>query len=434
MAIKKNIINDSELKKEFDVILPVEIITTSIDERAKKIQQRYKLDGFRPGKVPLDLIKKREKEELFYRGIEELINDTANDIAEEYAYELALRPKVDIKVMDEDKDVNFTVIFELMPEMPIMNLDEIKVDEYNVVVEDKNIDESIEKILKDHKKWTKKEAEAKLNDSVRINFLGKIDGEEFNGGKCDDYQLELGSHSFIDTFEDQLVGKKEGDEVIVNVVFPDNYHKTSLAGKPAVFEVKVLEVLEPEDAVLDDNFAKTNFNVDNVEEFKKIVKKELENTFSKLSKENLKSKIVKEIENLQFPIPEGILEERFRGLKTNKEKENLRKDITEEINEDELKKEAEKVSRVGLMLSKIAQKEKIEVTDNEITEQIMKSAMAMPGYEKMVVDFYRKNRQALESIKNQILEEKILDYIAEKASKNEIQISVEDFEKIINKL
>ncbi len=137
---------------------------------------------------------------------------------------------------------------------------------------------------------------------------------------------------------------------------------------------------------------------------------------------------------MQFPIPEGILEERFRGLKTNKEKENLRKDITEEINEDELKKEAEKVSRVGLMLSKIAQKEKIEVTDNEITEQIMKSAMAMPGYEKMVVDFYRKNRQALESIKNQILEEKILDYIAEKASKNEIQISVEDFEKIINKL
>lgn len=145
--------------------------------------------------------------------------------------------------MDEDKDVNFIVTYELMPEIPVTKLDEIKVDEYDIIVDDENINKSINKILKDNKKWVKKEAEAELNDSVRIDFLGKIDGEEFSGGKCDDYQLELGSHSFIDTFEDQLVGKKEGDEVVVNVVFPDNYHKTSLAGKPAVFEVKVLEVL-----------------------------------------------------------------------------------------------------------------------------------------------------------------------------------------------
>lgn len=433
MTIKKNIINDSELKKEFDVILPVEIITTSIDEKAKDIQQRYKLDGFRPGKVPLDLIKKREKEELFYRGVEELINNTASDIAEEYNYELVLQPKVDIKVMDEDKDVNFIVTYELMPEIPVTKLDEIKVDEYNIVIGDENINESVNKILKDNKKWVKKEAEAELNDSVRIDFLGKIDGEEFSGGKCDDYQLELGSHSFIDTFEDQLVGKKEGDEVVVNVVFPDNYHKTSLAGKPAVFEVKVLEVLKPEEAVLDDNFAKTNFNVDTVDEFKEIIKKELENTFSKLSKDDLKSKIIKEIENFEFSVPEGILEERFSSIKSNKEKENLRKGSKEELNEDELKKEAEKAARIGLMLTKIAQREKIEVTDNEITEQIMKSAMTMPGYEKVIVDFYRKNRQALESLKNQILEDKILDYLAEKVAKNTISISVEDFEKIINK-
>lgn len=432
MTIVKKLISDGELKKEFDVILPIDMVKSSLDEEATKIQKNYRLDGFRPGKVPVDVIKSREKENLFYRVCENLINDTTFNISEENKYELALQPKVDIKVLEEDKDINFVATFEIMPKIPVNDYKNIKLDFYKVSIGDDDVEKSTKKILDGHKNWTKKDGSAELKDSVKIDFVGKIDGVEFDGGKGENYQLELGSHSFIDNFEDQLVGKKAGDEVSVKVNFPDNYHRSALAGKPAVFEVKINEVLSPEPAVLNDEFVNKYFGASNAEEFRNILRKELENTYTNLSRDKLKDGIIKYIEDkIIFPVPEGILNERFDRFKTEEEKANLKNGNKEAINEEKIKKDAENASRVGMFLSKLGKDENINITEEEITEEIMKSASSMVGYEKMIIDFYKKNRQALENLKNQLLEEKILNFIVDNIEKNEIDISVDEFENII---
>lgn len=431
MDIEKKLVENNELKKIYNIILPVELINSKINDEAKKMQQNYKLDGFRVGKVPIDLIKKKETEPLFFRTSDNLINKLIFDIVDENKYELALQPKVDIKIMENNKDIEFTVIYELLPNIPDIDFKKIKLDQYKINIGDEEINESINKILSTYKKWIKKEGKAEIGNSVKINFLGKINGEEFAGGKGEDYQLELGSHSFIDNFEEQLVGKKIDDEILVNVTFPDNYHQSSLAGKPATFEVKILEVLQSENNELNDEFVKSTFNIENVEKFKEVITKELEKTYNILSKNKIKSKLFKELENtFDFAVPEGILNEQFEQLKKDAEKSNLNNNKKEDINEEALKKEANNMIKIGLILSKIGKEKGIVVSDNEITEEIMKNAMSMPGYEKMFIDFYKKNKQAVENLKGQILEDKVLDYIINNIDKNEISINIKEFEKL----
>jgi trigger factor len=430
MEVKKEIVEDSELKKEFNVTIPLELINSKVEKETTDRLKTYRLDGFRVGKVPLEIFKKKEGDYLFVTVAEKAIGEAVFDILKQNDYNLTIQPAVTIKTMEIDKDVEFKVKYELMPTVSDVDFSKIKLNKYNVIIGENRINRAIDEVLLFHKKWVKKDDVAVLGDSVKINFIGRVDNVEFDGGKGENYQLELGSHSFIDTFEEQLVNKKEGDEVLVNVTFPENYHKSSLAGKAAVFEVKVLEVLKSEKNELNDDFVKSNFGAENVEKFKELLTKELENSYNNVVREGLRREIFDKLDALyDFALPEEVITEQFKIDVEKIEKENLRLNKNEKIDEEKVRKEARKLVKITYILHDIAVKNKITVNEDELTLKIMNMAMSMPGYEKMFIDYYKKNEKGMNIIRNQILEDKIVDLIIEKSDKNEISISDEEFEK-----
>ncbi len=431
MEIKKTLLVDQELKKEYEVTVPKEIVILKVDEEIFNIQKTYKLNGFRPGKVPLNVIKDKEWAYVFSKACENAINDTITKIVDENLYELSVKPNVSIETMKDDEDVKFKVVYELLPNIEDIDLSSISIDKYNVEIGESDIEKSIRKILATHKNWQKNDGLAELGDSVKINFVGTINGEEFEGGKAENYQLELGSHSFIDNFEEQIVGKTSGDEFDVNVTFPDNYHKSSLAGKPAVFKVKVIEVLKASKIELTDEFVKSTFGSENVEKFKELVRKELVNSYENASRILAREKVIDNLLNVtDFSLPENMVKEQLKSLLEYKQKENIKNSITDPINEGELEKEASKLVKANLIISKIGKENSITTSDNEVTQAIMKNVMSAPGYEKQIVDFYKKNYVAVLDLKDEITRVKTLDFIVDKVNKNTINISVDDFDNL----
>lgn len=431
MEVKKTLLTDQELKKEYEVTIPKEIVILKADEEILEIQKTYKLNGFRPGKVPVNIIRDKEWVYIFDKACRNAVNETTQKLIEENGYDLSARPSVSIETMKDNEDVKFKVTYELLPEIEAIDLAKINIDKYKIVIGESDIEKSIKKLLSTYRDWKKKEGAAELGNSVKIDFVGTINGEEFEGGKAEGYQLELGSHSFIDNFEEQIVGKLAGDSFDVNVTFPTNYHKSSLAGKPAVFKVKVIEVLEASEKELTDEFVKSTFGAENVEKFKELVQKELvtkcENATMALVREKIADSLVGMTD---FNLPEKMVDEQFKNLRSNKQKENLRNSITDPIDEKELRKEAEKLVKTNLIISKIGKDNDITTSDSEVTQAIMKNVMSMPGYEKQIVDFYKKNYGAVLALKEDMNRVKILDFIVDKANKNIINTTIDEFENM----
>lgn len=434
MEIKKTLTIDDELKKEYNIIIPNQKVSEEIDKIAKDLQKDYKLNGFRPGKIPLEVIKKRENTYIFGKASDNLINGFVFDFANDNKYELASQPSVNIKIMEDGKDIEFSVIYELLPNIDNIDLKSIEINKYKISVEEDDINKSIEKILENYKKWNIKNGVAELGNSVKIDFLGTINGEEFPGGKAENFQLELGSHSFIDNFEDQIVGKNVDDEFEVNVTFPDDYHKSSLAGKPAVFKVKVLEVLEAEKKYLDDEFVKSIFGIENVDKFKEIIIKELEKTYENFSNQRAKFDIIEILSAMKdFSLPENLFKKQYDILLNTKQKDNLKNSKIDAIDEEVIKKETERFVKISILLSKIGKDNNIEVTDDEITNFVMKQATSNPGHEKEIINYYKNTPQALARVRDQITEDKVLNYIIDNATKNYINITIDKFEKLNKK-
>lgn len=432
MEVKKTLLTDQELKKEYEVTIPKEIVILKADEEILEIQKTYKLNGFRSGKVPVNIIRDKEWVYIFDKACRNAVNETTQKLIEENGYDLSARPDVSIETMKDNEDVKFKVVYELLPEIETIDLDKVKIDKYEITIGESDIEKSIKKLLSTYRDWKKKEGTAELGNSVKIDFTGTINGEEFEGGKAEGYQLELGSHSFIDNFEEQVVGKTAGDIVDVNVTFPDNYHKSSLAGKPAIFKVKVLEVLEASDKELTDEFVKSTFGTENVEKFKELIQKELTTKCENATMALAREKVVDSLAGMiDFNLPEKMVNEQFKNLRSNKQKENIRNSITDPINEEELKKEAKKIVKANLIISRIGKDNDITTSDSEVTQAIMKNVMSMPNYEKQIIDFYKKNYSAVIALKEDINRTKILDFIVGKVNKNVINTTIDEFEKMI---
>ena len=430
-SIKTKLLKDDTLEKQYEVEIQATFISSKIDEEILKLQKTYKMDGFRVGKVPVETIKKREAIGLFLRIAEDTMNEEIFKIAEEKKYQMASRPDVDIKQFQENKDVIFLVTYTLLPEIENIDLKDIKVDSYKIPVLDTDVENALQNIMKNFIKWEKVEREAKMGDSVKINFDGSIDGESFAGGKAEDFQLQLGSKSFIDNFEEQLVGKKANDDVVVKVKFPDDYHSSAVAGKNAEFKVKVLEVLESKNEDMTDEFVFKNFGIENAEKFKEEIRKELVEGNSRAVKNKIKDRIFDALLNkVSFPLPEKIVNQQFEELKKQQQQQNEKDKKTEEIDEKKIREDAEKAVKLGLVLSSVGKNANITVSENEVNSAIMKSAMSMRGYEQMVVDFYKKNKQAVENLRENLLEDKIVNYIIDNVSKNEKEITAEEFRNL----
>ncbi len=436
----KNIL-DKKLKKTYQVVVPYSAIETRINKVVEDIRKNYKLDGFRKGQVPTKIIKQKYEASIMAEESEKIINETSKKIIDENKLKLALSPKVEVKTFEPKKDFEYSVTMEIFPEVPEIDLSKIKVVKREVEIGKNEVADFIGKVTKYHRKWDKKDDnyKAKNGDAVNIDYVGKIDKEAFEGGTAQGYQLELGSKSFIDNFEEQLVGKRAGDEVRVKVKFPKEYHNAKYAGKAAEFDVKVNAVLTATDPELNDEFVKNNFGLETVAKLEEIAKAQVEGNYKEVSKNLFKKDLFDFLnKKYDFDLPEGLVEEQFKNiwaeveeeLKTNPDK--FKNEKEKEKSKEENKKLAERMIRNGIILSDLSDKNKLTVNNNDLIAEVNKKASQFPGQEKMVAQYYQNNPNAIQSLKGQILEDKAIDFILEKAAIEIKKISIKDFDKITN--
>lgn len=437
----KNIL-DKKLKKDYQILVPHSLIDKRVDVEVLDIQKNYKQKGFRPGQVPTEVIKQKYGQSLIAEESQKIINEVSRQIVDENKLKLALAPKVTVDVFEAGKDFEYKVSMEIFPEVPQIDLGKVKLIKKEVEVAKKEIEEHFERVINNAKEW-EAQAEsykAKKGDAVNIDYVGKIDDKEFAGGSAKGYQLELGSKSFIDDFEDQLVGKKSGEEVKVKVKFPKEYHSLEFAGKKAVFDVKINSVLTKKDIEVNDQFVKEKFGVETAAKLEEEIKKQLEDNYSAMSR-NLFKKDLFELLNkkFDFELPEGLVDEQFERVwaeveqekKQNPEKFSSEKE--EKKAKEEKRKFADKMVRSGIIFSNLSQDNKISVDDSEIIAEINKKAAYFPGQEALVAQYYQKNPQAINEIRGLLLEEKVVDLIIEKADIEKKKISLKDLEKELSK-
>lgn len=413
-------------------------ITVSADEFEKalvksfnKNKNRINVQGFRRGKAPRKMIEKLYGPEIFYEDAANFaIPDAYEEAANESGLEIVARPEIDVVEIEKGKDFVFTATVAVKPEVTLGDYKGVEVEKREVKIMAKDVNAELERLREQNSRMVSVDDRAvKKNDTVTIDFEGFVDGEAFAGGKGEDYPLVIGSHSFIDDFEDQLVGKKIGDDVDVNVTFPEEYHEESLKGKPALFKVKVKEIKVKELPALDDEFASEISEFETLKEYKAQIKKDLtEKRKAEVKREIEDEAILKAIENMTVEIPEAMVEEQTRVMVNDFAQRLASQGMSFEqyvqmtggsvdMLMEQMKPEATKRIQSRLLLEAIAQKEDIKVTDKDVDEKVEELAKMY----QMEVD---KLKEAMgdaetEQIKKDIAVEKAADLVASSAKQVE---------------
>jgi trigger factor len=388
-----------------------------------------RLKGFRPGKAPISFLKRQFGKSLLGEIVEAAVNEGSQKTVSDNALKLALPPRVapvgDVAQVVEGKaDLQFTVTVDLMPEFDLVDVSGLKVERLTAEVGDGDVEEALGRLAEQARSYTPREAgeAAEKGDALVMDFVGSVDGVEFEGGKAEGFNLTLGSGSLIPGFEDQLIGVKAGEERDVNVTFPADYQQETLAGKPALFKVAVKEVKKPDDIALDDALAK-KLGLDSFDILKERVRDQIKSDFHQASRLHLKRRILDALDQAHsFTLPPAMVETEFSNIWNQVEQELKREGKTaadEGKSEDELKAEyraiAERRVRLGLVLGRIGEQNGINVAADELQRAIAQRARQFPGQEQQVFEYYAKNQQAQAEIRAPLFEDKVVDFIAELA-------------------
>jgi trigger factor len=418
------------LKRQFKIVVPAGDLSAKVDERLVEMARTAQMPGFRPGKVPVGLLKKQYGPALFGEAVEQAVNSSTAKAIEDRGLKPALQPRVDLKQLEEGKDVEFEVAIEVLPEIGKLDFSDIELERLKAVVPDKDVDEAIERIAKANReqKPVDPPRPAQKGDAIKLDFVGSVDGVEFPGGAAQDYVLELGSASFIPGFEDQLIGAEIGKPVDVKVKFPDDYGNKELAGKDAVFKCTVKEIREFVDQPIDDELAKKN-NFENLEAMKKAVSDRIGQEYTQISRGMIKRQLLDKLADThKFQVPEGLVEGEFNAIwqRIEEAKKNGEKVEDEEKAKAEYREIAERRVRLGLLLADVGRSNNIDVTPEELNQAIMREAMRYPGQERQVLEFYSKNAQLKEQMRAPIFEEKTVDFILELAKVTDKPVTPEE--------
>jgi trigger factor len=437
----KNIF-DKKLKKDYQITIPAALIDSKINDYIAKIRGNYSLKGFRKGQVPVALIKEKYAQSIMADEADKIISETLRKIVDENKIKLALSPKVDIKKFNLGEDIEITAGLELYPQIPEVEINKVKIVKREAEISANDVQDSLQKLLKFYRKWNPKNAgeKAKIGDSVNIDYVGRIDKKEFEGGAAKGYQLELGSKSFIDDFEEQLTGKRAGDDVRVKVKFPKEYHNAEFAGKAAEFEVKINEVLVAEMPAITDEFIKNTFGLENKTKLEEALKNQVSESYQNMERNLFKKELFDFLNKKHdFELPEGLVEEQFNNVWAEVEEElkqnpnKFKSDKEKEKAKAEKREIAERMIRCGMILSDLAQKNKIEVTNDDINKELGKIITRFQGQEKAVMEYYQKNASAVQQLKGSIIEEKTIDFILNQPSLEKKKLSLKDFDKVWQK-
>lgn len=424
---------NEEAKKSFNVSANTESLEKVKNSKLSYLALHTNLKGFRPGKAPLNLIWKQHQGELTSEIANDIINNTTQTLVNKINKDLVIAPKINLKQFSLEKGLEFEVSLDLMPEFELPDESKISIEKPVFEITEKDIKNRTKTLMKQHKNFAKAEGNhaAKDGDKVIIDFEGKINGEVFAGGTAKNFSLELGSKSFIDTFETQLLKHKAGDEVLVKVTFPESYHEPKFAGKPAEFTVKIHEVHQPSE-LKDDAELATSLGFKSEEDFHNRVKEIITKECEGKSLIKLKTDLFDKIDALCiFNLPEVLVEEEFASLWKNVEAMIKNKNAeVKDKSENELKEEYTKLAKrrvkLGIVLTKLAQKYQVTVEQNDLIEAVRAQAMANPAASQAIIKYYTENPKAIETLKGPILEEKVVKLLLSKVTSSEKPTKVED--------
>lgn len=433
-------IKSEGLSREFTVSLPASEIEEKISHRLKEIALTAKLPGFRPGKVPVSMLRKRYGPSVMGEILEKAVGDSSQQALAEKDIRPAMQPEIEITSFDDGKDLEYTIKVDCLPEIKPVDFSKIKLERLVPTPNDKEVQSALENIASSNKTSAPiaKKRKSKSGDVLVIDFVGSVDGEEFPGGKADGYELELGSNSFIPGFEDQLVGVNAADDIEVKVTFPEQYGAAELAGKEAVFKVVVNEIREATPAEIDDELAK-KLGVESLEKLKEAIADEQGRELKGMARLRTKRQLLDALTDIcDFEIPPKLAEAEFDSIWSQYEeqkKSGENDDSDEELSEEEQRAEFKKISErrvsLGLLLSEVGRLNNIQVSQDDVTRAIMEQAQQYPGQEQMVMEFYQKNPDAMQQITAPLYEEKVVDFIIELANVTDKTVTVDEMMKAL---
>ena len=427
--------NADGLKHEFKVVVPAGHIEEQVNGKLVEVGRSAKLPGFRPGKVPMPMLRKRYLSNVMGEVLESVVSDGTQKALTEHNLRPAMQPKVEITSFQEGGDLEFTVAVEILPSVQPMDFKTIKLERPKVVVTDEMVEASLRRLAERQKSSDPIEEArpARTGDIAVIDFLGKREGVPFDGGAGTDFPLELGSGSFIPGFEDQLVGAEVGQTLTVAVTFPESYGSPELAGQPAEFEVTVKELRQPVAATLDDELAK-KFGMDSLDALKTALRDEMDRDFGQMSRGRLKRQLLDALsDGHDFAVPPTMVDMEFdaiwKQLEADKEAGRL-DDDDKDKSEDDLKAEyraiAERRVRLGLLLAEVGRDSKVTLTQEDLNRALMTEARRFPGQEHLVFQYYQKNQEAMNALRAPVYEDKVVDYILEQTDITDKPVSIEE--------
>jgi len=416
------------LKTNLKVFVDKKTIDERIVLRLNELSKTVNMKGFRPGKVPADVIKRQFGKAVYGEVLEKILKETSTKALEEKKIKVAGQPKLDLKSYGEGKDLNYTLEIDELPTIKIQSLENIKFTDYEIKVTDEEVKKRIDDIAKNQKNFIdKKENETSQNgDMVVFNYNATIENKNFEGGEGKNTQIVLGKDLFIKGFDKQLLGVKKNEEKYVKAKLPENYPKKELANKEANFKCKILNVKKPESIKIDDQFAK-NLGAKDLNNLRELINKQIQNQYKmnldSLSKEN----ILDQIEKLhKIDPPDNLVQQEMTLISQGLKREDFEK------NKKESEKIAKKRIKLGLILNELGEKNNLKVDENELKNEIQKQIQSMPGQQKQVIEYYQKNPSAATALRGSIYEEKIINLIKDKCKKTKKTVSTKEAEELIH--
>jgi len=425
--MKVTVENKKGLNKDVKVFVDKKTINNYMDEKYEEIKGTVNLKGFRPGKVPREVLKRQFGKAIFGEVLDKVLKETSTKALEENKIKPAGQPKLDLKIYGEDKDLEYVLSVTELPKVELKSIENIKFEEYTVKIDQAESEKRIKEIAKNQPSF--KEAEdnvkAKEGDLVVFDYNATVEEKTFKGSEGKNTQLTLGKDLFLKGFDKQLIGVKKGDEKIVEATLPDNFPEKELVNKKAKFKCLISAVKNPEEVKIDDQFAK-NLGAKDLNDLKSLITKQINDEYKNSLDRLTKNQILKEIEKFKVnEIPENLIEEEIKILSQGMSDEDAKK------NRKNFEDVAKKRIKVGLILNEFGEQNQIKVSEQELQNEVQKQIGMMPGQEKMVMDFYQKNPSALASLRGTVYEEKIINLIKEKAKSNKKEISKDEAEKIL---
>ena len=425
--MKVTVENKKGLNKDLKVFVDKKTMNTYMDEKYEEIKGTVNLKGFRPGKVPREILKRQFGKAVFGEVLDKVIKETSTKALEENKIKPAGQPKLDLKTYGEDKELEYVISVTELPKVDTKAIENIKFDQFKVKIDEKETDKRINEIAKNQPNFkdSSTDSKAKEGDLVVFDYTASVDEKPFKGGEGKNTQLTLGKDLFLKGFDKQLIGVKKGDEKIVEAILPENFPEKDLINKKAKFKCKITSLKNPEKTIINDEFAK-NLGAKDLKDLRLLISKQINDEYKNSLERLSKNQILKEIEKIKVDeIPENLLEEEIKILSQGMKDDDAKK------NRKNFEDVATKRIKVGLILNEFGEQNKIKVTEQELQAEVQKQIRMMPGQEKMVMDFYQKNQSALASLRGTVYEEKIISAIKEKAKSNNKEVTKEEAEKIL---